>query len=384
MQTQLEELNPWWKNKNHKLDFIKRKKYTKELEKQFDRKDVVILTGLRRVGKTTILKTLISSLLAKKIPAKKIFFISLDMLYFSEFTIQEIVLEYKKINSIPHGEKLYLFLDEITYKKDFNQELKNLYDLGNYKIFASSSSASVLKDNKAFLTGRSKYLEINPLDFEEFLLFNGKEIEKTDKHILSKLFEEYMEFGGMPEYVLTKDPQYLSELVEVIITKDIIAEKNIKNHKAVFDLYRLLCERVGKQISYNKLSKILNIDNETISRYISHFLNTYLFDIIEVKGKLNQKIKSNKKLYCVDIGMRNIITGLRDLGAIYENLVYNKIKQNSPSFIYENGIEIDFCFNSTLIEAKFGQKLKDKQKDLFDKLQYKTKIIANGIDFFLK
>ncbi len=384
MKTRLEELNPWWKNKNYKFDFIKRDKYLKDLEKQFNRKDVVILTGLRRVGKTTILKSLISSLLQKKIEPKKILFVSLDMLYFSEFSIQDIILEYKKIQSIPHGEKLYLFLDEITYKKNFNQELKNLYDLGNYKIFASSSSASVLKDNKAFLTGRSRYFEIYPLDFEEFILFNGKNIKELDNHILNKLFDEYMKFGGMPEYVLTKDSQYLSELVDVIIRKDIIAERNLKNHKAIFDLYRLLCERVGKQISYNKLAKILGLDNETISRYVSYFLDTYLFDIIEVRGKLNKKLKSNKKLYCMDIGMRNIVTGLRDLGAIYENLVYNKIKKNSPSFVYENGIEIDFCFESTLIEAKFGQKLEGKQKDLFDRLEFKKKIIAKDFNFFLK
>ena len=187
----------------------------------------------------------------------------------------------------------------------------------------------------------------------------------------------------MPEYVLTKDPQYISELVEVIISKDIIAQNNLKNHKAVFDLYRLLCERVGKQISYNKLAKILDIDNETVSRYVSYFLNTYLFDIIEVKGKLNEKIKSNKKLYCVDIGMRNVVTGMRDLGAIYENLVYNKIKEKSPSFIYQDGLEIDFCFNSTLIEAKFNQELEGRQKELFDNLNFKNKIVAQGVDFFL-
>ena len=305
------------------------------------------------------------------------------MLYFSDYSIQEIILEYKKNNKIPHGEKVYLFLDEITYKKNFNQELKNLYDLGNYKIFASSSSASVLKDNKAFLTGRSKYIEIHPLDFEEFLLFNNKNLKETNHHILEKLFEEYMETGGMPEYVLTKDPQYLSELAEVIISKDIIARKNLKNNKAIFDLYRLLCERVGKQISYNRLAKILNIDNETVTRYVSYFLDTYLFDIIEIKGKLNEKLKSNKKIYCVDIGLRNVVTGIRDLGAIYENLVFNKIKENNPSFVYKNGIEIDFCFNSTLIEAKFNQELEGKQKELFDNLEFKTKIVAKGVNFFL-
>jgi len=382
MRTRLEELNPWWNNKDYECPFIIRDKYISLLQKQFDKKEVVVLTGLRRVGKTSILKTLISLLLKQGVDKKKILFLSLDLLFFSDYSIQDIVLEYKKIHGISNEEQVFLFLDEVTYKKNFNQELKNLYDLGNYKIFASSSSATILKDNKAFLTGRSRYFEIQPLTFEEFVLFNDKNIHKTDKIVLEKLFLDYMKYGGMPEYVLTKDSLYLSELVELIISKDVIAQKNIKNKQVVFDLFRLLCERIGKQISYNKLAKILGVDNETISKYVSYFLDTFLFDIIEVKGKLNERLR-HKKLYCVDVGIKNIITGFKDLGAIYENLVYNKIKVKKPNFILEKGSEIDFCFENTLIEAKFKLYLEGKQKELFEKLKYKNKIVAKGIDFFI-
>lgn len=383
MKEILEEFNPWWKNGNYEFKFIDRDKYLEKLVKQFKLKDVVVLTGLRRVGKTTIMKALISELLKKGVNSKNIFFVSLDMLSLKDYSIYEIIQEYKKNNLISNSEKIYLFLDEVTYKENFNQELKNLYDLGNSKIFASSSSASVLKDNKAFLTGRAKYIEVEPLDFSEFLKFNNRDIENTEYHILKKLFEEYMEYGGMPEYVLCKDKQYLSELSEMIITKDIIAEKNIKNHRAVFDLYRLLCERVGKQITFNKLSKILNVDNETISRYVSYFIDTYLFEIIEIKGKLNQRIKSSKKLYCVDVGIRNAITGMRDLGAIYENLVYNKIKHQKPNYYMKDGIEIDFITKTDLIEAKYNQEMTEKQKEVFGKVKIKNKVVANGVDFFI-
>lgn len=382
MKEILEELNPWWKNE-YNFKNIVRPKYFKLLIEQLEKKDITILTGIRRVGKTTLLKQLIQYLIEKKINSKNILFLSLDIIYFKSYNIYDIILEYKKINNIKHEEKIYLFLDEITYKENFNQELKNLYDLGNYKIFASSSSAKILKDKKAFLTGRARYIEINPLDFKEYILFKKLDITKIESHILENHFEEYMMYGGMPEFVLTKDASYLSELLELIISKDIISINNIKNKELIYDLFKLLCERIGKQISYNKISKILNVDNETISRYISFFLDTYLFQIVEMKGKLNEKLKAKKKLYCIDVGLKNIVTGFRDKGAIYENLVFHHIKNNKPNFLFKNGIEIDFCFKNILIEAKYGQELTIEQKKLFNDSKYDIKIIANGLSFFL-
>jgi uncharacterized protein len=89
-----------------------------------------------------------------------------------------------------------------------------------------------------------------------------------------------------------------------------------------------------------------------------------------------------QKLYCADVGIKNVTTGFRDLGAIYENLVFLKIKNNKPNYVKEKGIEIDFWYKDYLIEAKYGQVLKDKQKDLFDNLKVKNKIVASGLDFF--
>ncbi|MFT4283016.1 MAG: hypothetical protein ACMXX6_01180 [Candidatus Woesearchaeota archaeon] len=85
----------------------------------------------------------------------------------------------------------------------------------------------------------------------------------------------------------------------------------------------------------------------------------------------------------MDVGLKNVITGFKDKGAIFENLVFNKIKKEKPRFLYLDGIEIDFVFKDTLIEAKYGQELTKKQKQLFDSLKYKNKIIAKDIDFFL-
>lgn len=101
-----------------------------------------------------------------------------------------------------------------------------------------------------------------------------------------------------------------------------------------------------------------------------------------MEGKLNERIRAKKKLYCVDVGLKNIVTGFKDKGAIFENLVYNKIKKHNPRFLNIDGIELDFVYEDTLIEAKYGLELNDKQKELFEKLNYKNKIIAKDLEFF--
>lgn len=378
------EFNPWWEEK-YKLIGIKRDKYLSFLEQNLNNKDVILLTGLRRVGKSTLLKQLIFSLINDhNIDPKKICYLSLDSFSFKDKSISDLVREFRKIHNLKINEKIYLFFDEVAYKDSFKEELKNLYDLGNSKIFATSSSASKLIDKKALLTGRSRTLEVEPLDFQEFLLFKNYNPKKSEKYLLEKYFEEYMEYGGMPEYVLTRDPEYIINLTTDIIYKDIIAKYNLRDNDAIENLFKLLCERVGKPVSYNKLGNVLGISKNSVKSYIDYFKEAYLFYIIEKDSKsLNERITDNKKIYCADVGIKNVVTGFRDLGSIYENLVFLKIKGNNPRFVREDGIEIDFKYKDTLIEAKYNQEIKDKQKELFDSIKIKNKILASGVDFFI-
>jgi len=378
------EFNPWWEEK-YKLIGIKRDKYLSFLEQNLYNKDVILLTGLRRVGKSTLLKQLIFSLINNhNIDPKKICYLSLDSFSFKDKSISDLVREFRKIHNLKINEKIYLFFDEVAYKDSFKEELKNLYDLGNSKIFATSSSASKLIDKKALLTGRSRTLEVEPLDFQEFLLFKNYNPKKSEKYLLEKYFEEYMEYGGMPEYVLTRDPEYIINLTTNIIYKDIIAKYNLRDNDAIENLFKLLCERVGKPVSYNKLGNVLGISKNSVKSYIDYFKEAYLFYIIEKDSKsLNERITDNKKIYCADVGIKNVVTGFRDLGSIYENLVFLKIKGNNPRFVREDGIEIDFKYKDTLIEAKYNQEIKDKQKELFDSIKIKNKILASGVDFFI-
>ena len=381
MEVVLYKSNPWWEE-TYNFNGHRRDKYLKVLESWLTNKDIVFLTGLRRVGKTSLLKNFISTLMQEhSVAPEHIFYISLDLYVLDDHSISEIVDAYRKIHKLPSKQKVYLFLDEVTSKESYQKELKNFYDLENVKIFASSSSASLLKDKNAYLTGRQRILEVMPLDFYEYLMFKEIQIKKADRHLWEGYFEEYMQDGGMPEYVLTSDVTYLQNLIDNIINKDIIAHYHIRNNQIVKDFYKLLMERSGKQLSFNKIATILDISVDSAKRYYHYFEETYLIYSIEKYGKLNEKIKGVKKIYASDVGLRNVTVGYRDKGAMYENLVFLKLKDYAPSYLYVDGIEIDFITKSgILLEAKYNSKLNEKQQKLFDSFKAKEKYLLNGYE----
>jgi predicted AAA+ superfamily ATPase len=380
LEALLYKSNPWWEGE-YRFDGIRRDKYLDTLRGWLGNRDIVFLTGLRRVGKTSILKTLIDILIhEEQIDPKHLFYVSLDLYALDEMSIGEIVTAYRKLHKLPSDQKVYLFFDEVTAKPSYRKELKNFYDLENVKIFASSSSALLLKDSRAYLTGRQRMLEVMPLDFDEYLLFRNVQIKQADGHLRSSYFEEYMQDGGMPEYVLTGDVTYLQNLIDNIITKDIIAHHNLRNNHTIKAYFKLLMERSGKQLSFNKIASILEISVDSAKRYFHYFEETYLIYSIEKCGKLNEQIKGARKIYASDVGVRNVITGYRDKGAIYENLVFLKIKDLRPCYLYVDGVEIDFVTeNNVLIEAKLNATLNAKQQKLFDAFEAKAKYVANGL-----
>jgi len=382
MKELLYQYNPWWeesfKNKNVKP----REKYLVELKKYLDFKQIIILTGLRRVGKTTLMKLIIEELIAKGCDSKHILYVSLDDYLLHKNNIIEIVNEFRKVHKIKIEEKIYLFLDEVTYKEDFHVQLKNIYDSQNTKLFVASSSASMLRDKKASLTGRAITLEIKPLDLEEYLFFNGITIKKRDKQLYKSHFLEYCKVGGLPENALNPNREYLMNLVDDIIQKDITAFHGIKNHQIVRDFFTLLMERSGKQLSINKIGKILGISPDTSKRYLSFFESTYLIHLLPRWGKTNQKLLSAKKIYASDLGIKHMFMGERDLGSYFENYIYLLLRgRKTLYYLYENTIEIDFFTDDKiLIESKFYAELNKKQEKLFNEYPATKKLVIDSVE----
>jgi len=382
MKDAIFQYNPWWEQEFILNDIIPRKKYMDILKFNLKNEQIIFLTGLRRIGKTTLLKLLTQELIKEGIPAKNILYVSLDDYIFKKYTILDIIDEYRKIHKLTIEKKVYLFFDEVIYKEDFHQQLKNIFDRQNTKIFASSSSSIKLKDTKAFLTGRAYIIEVNPLTFEEYLEFKNIEILQRDRKLVEPYFIDFLQSGGIPYNVLKNERDYITGLVDDIIYKDIISAHGIKNPQMIKDYFLLLMERSGKQLSINKIANILKISVDSAKKYLSYFNDTFLIHLLSRHGKTNEKILSPKKIYCSDLGIKYIFTGLRDLGSYFENYIYLKLRHNEIYYLYENGIEIDFYIKNanSLIESKFNSKMNKKQKLLFESFQAKEKFVIDSVE----
>jgi len=388
MEKEFYRYNPWWENTNTLLDnLLDRTESFEFILPNITNKQVVFLTGLRRVGKTSLMKLCIKYLInEKKINPLHVLYVSMDDFLFIGKSIIEIVENFKTIHKIKNEEHIYLFLDEITFVEDYELQLKNLYDKGNSKIFASSSSASLLQKQKGYLTGRSVTFEVLPLSFEMYLQFKNIVINKADGHLKETYFKDYLLTGGIPEYVLTNDVAYISELMDNIIYKDIAAVNGIRQIRQLKDYFLLLMERSGKTMSINKVAKVLGISTETSKRYFDMFCDTFIVSPVTRFGKLNEQLVSPKKIYCCDTGIRTYYTGERDWGALFENYVYLRLKHLNLSYVYENTTELDFIsLNKILIECKFhNETLNEKQQLLFDNFKATEKYIVrtyNDVEF---
>ncbi len=322
MENILYQYNPWWED-DKIVDRIRpRDKYLSRIRQYIERKQIIFLTGLRRVGKTTLMKLVINDMIGNGENPRHLFYVSLDDYVLSKNSIIDIVNEFRTIHRIKMDEKVYLFLDEVTSQEHFHLQLKNMYDSQNVKIIAASSSASLLRDKKASLTGRAVILEIKPLDLNEYLQFNNIELKVRDRQLYKAYFLDYLTVGGLPENVLNPSREYLMNLVDDIIQKDITAFHGLKNHQIVRDYFTLLMEKSGKQLSINKIGKILNISVDTARRYLNYFESTYLIHLLPRWGKTNQKLLSARKVYASDLGIKHLFLGQRDIGSYFENYVY--------------------------------------------------------------
>ena len=381
IETLLHQYNPWWGPGELLEGVLERPKVLNTLYSLMSSPDVIMLTGLRRVGKTTTIKCLIRYLIKQEgIDPAHCLYVSMDDYQLSKMSLDEVLGAYRQLKKLSVKQKIFVFFDEITAVEDFQIQLKNIYDKGGVKCVVSSSSSSVLKDDSAYLTGRKRIIEINPLDFEEYCLFKSIELSKADQGLLSSYFVDYMKVGGMPEYVLRTEREYLVGLIDDILMKDIVGYHGIRNPNIIREYFVLLMERAGKQISLNKIANILKISPDTARRYLDMFEQTYLIQLVSRHGKTNETMLSAKKVYATDIGMRNIVVGFRDKGAIFENIVFNTIKRYKPSYVLTQGQEIDFLVNDTLIEVKYNREIEGKQKAAFEAYEATHKVIINSFD----
>lgn len=381
MEELLYQYNPWWEGAEFVAHVRPRGRYVDRLVDVLSEKRAVLLSGLRRVGKSTIMRLVADALITQGTLPQAILYVSLDDYVLRPNSILDVVTTFRQIHKLSVDDPVVLLLDEVTAKDDFHQQLKTLIDRELVAIIAAASSRSLLKDQQALLTGRSTTVEVQPLAFEEYLRFRGIEIPRRDYHLLDTYFRDYVRTGGLPEHVLSPSRDYLMNLVDDIIQKDITAFHGLRDHQVVRDYFSLLMERSGKQVSINKLGNILGLSPDTSRRYLGYFQDTYLVHLVPRWGTTNERILSPKKVYACDLGIKHLFIGDRDWGSYFENYVYLQLRRYQEVYYVRSGEqELDFLTSDkTLIEAKYNAELEGKQKDAFDGFPAKRKHVLKSV-----
>jgi len=371
--------------------YFQRKIYDLLIE-QLSFREMVVLTGMRRTGKTTLLRMVFN-----KIESRNKIFLDIDNI------IDQKLFDEDDFNNIwknlkPHGihpeEKVYIFIDEIQSKPEITKIVKYLYDHYNVKIFLSCSSSIYLKNLfPESLSGRKVIFELFPLDFEEFLTFKEKpnpfsksfiEKEKGRNYFVFEKYkndyEEFLSFGGFPQVVLENDENHkiriLKDIFNSYFEKDVHSLADFRQVNTLRDLILLLFQRIGSKLDISKLASALNVSRPTIYSYLSFLEQTYFISLITPYSKsVDREISGTRKIYSCDTGFVNLFAKV-DEGNLLENAVFNCIRHYGKVNYYQKrtGVEIDFLLpdRSTTFEVKSRADQRDinRLKGLSDKLGY--------------
>ena len=331
---------------------ISRDDYIEKIISWKDKKMIKVLTGMRRVGKSTLLLLYKDYLLKNGVDKKNIIYINLEDLKYDYIKDYNNLYD-EIINKLDSKKKNYVMIDEIQSVDKFEKAIDSLYLKDNVDIYLTGSNAKFLSSEIAtVLSGR--YIEINvlPLSFKEYI----SDENVKDKN-LNELFNNYLLFGGMP-FIKSLDNdkdeinKYLESVYNTVYTKDILKRVEIRNNETLEKISKFMFDNISNITSVNKIANALksngvNISNPTVDSYIDTLNSAYLFYKInryDVKGK--NILTSQYKYYTVDIGLRNYIVGMnnRDLGRILENVVYLElIRRGYKVYIGKiDNVEIDF------------------------------------------
>ena len=365
-RAKLEEFNHWWISGKVDAELalpFKRDIYL-EIERHLDKRFILALVGLRRVGKTTAMYQLIQKLINSKIDKINILFFSFDEV---SVRLGDVLETYKEIhNKDFREEKVYIFLDEIQKCFGWENELKKYYDLyPKLKIIISGSeSLFIRKKTKETLAGRIFEFTLTPFTFREYLRFNKlEESEFKYETRIKPLFIKFAEKGGFPETFSFKTDRELKEyiralVVDKIVYKDIPRMFKLGDAEFLSVLLELISTNPGMYIDYQSIGKQFDKDRRVIKDYINYLKESFLITLLSNyrKGSITT-LRKRKRAYPTDNALIYLYKSRIEedfFGRMIETLVVNKLKASS---FWKNGGEIDIIHNNIPIEVKYQEKI---------------------------
>lgn len=359
---------------------MKKRLIFNSIMKYSNHKNAIVITGMRQVGKTTLMRQIF-----EKVEGPKLWFDfdnPLDTILFEDIDYNSI---YK--NLVKHSEggnkRITVFIDEIQNFPDITKIIKYHIDHYNVKYFITGSSNYYLKNLfPESLSGRKFLFILNPLSFQEFLYFKGA-IEKPEEFVTDiaslvnsysqidykkydSFYTDYLEYGGFPEVVLTKDIQTKIMILKNILTsffeKDIKIVADIKDVRELRDLILLLVPRVGSILDITKIASELGVNRTKIYDYLEFLQGLFFIKLIPKYSKsIDRSVAGGKKIYFSDTGILNHL-GKLSTGQLFENSIANQLNSYGELSFYNmrGKSEIDFILNK---EFAFEVKLKGTTQD---------------------
>ena len=334
------------------MKLIKRESYLATLSSMKDQNLIKVLTGIRRCGKSTILKMFKDRLLEDGVDETQIISLSFEDPNLSTKSYQDI---YNLIiDQLSPDCMNYIFLDEVQLIKEFERLLLGLQAKQNVDLYVTGSNAYLMSSEMAtLLSGRSFEIKVYPFSFKEYV--EAIDAESEEKHSLEEHFQNYLLYGGMPQAIATylSDPklvdQYISGVYETVIGRDIMDRGKVEN-RAVLDR---IAKYIFENISTQNIMNTLNSDGvqksfHTISNNITALRDSFLIyeaNRLHIKGR--EILKTQQKYYVVDTGLRSALLGREanvDTGHLLENVIYFELlRRNKNVWIGKNkNSEIDF------------------------------------------
>ncbi|NOY38659.1 MAG: ATP-binding protein [Chlorobi bacterium] len=351
--------------------------------KQLEHKNALVITGMRQVGKTTLMKQIFSEIDELKI------------WYDLENPLDQLVFEEKDFNVIYNrlireangekGKRLFVFIDEIQNYPEITRIMKYLIDYYGVKFLVTGSSNFYLRNLfPESLSGRKFLYILLPMDFREILYFQNKisleyvsqprQLNKIKNNQIDheKRIEDYrsfLEFGGFPEVVTTEDNETKKLILKNIFTsffeKDLQLLSDIRNVRELRDLILLLVPRTGNILDISKIAAELGVQRTKIYNYMEFLTGIFLIALIpRFSQSIDRSVAGGRKVYFADTGLLNLIGKVNE-GQLFENAVANQLKHYGELQYYNkrNTAEIDFILNKeTAVEVKLNGTVRDLEK----------------------
>src|SRR3989338_1240510 len=309
-----------------------RRKLYYELQKYLDNKEALVITGMRQVGKTTLLKQIYD-----EIESGNKLFLDLENVLnqeiFEEVNYDVVDTRLRQLCKSGRNDRLFVFIDEIQNIKKLPSIIKYLGDHFNYKFFLTGSVSFYLRHLfSESLAGRKFLFQLSPLSFSEFMDLKKvkfalpKLYEETDKYTYEKIqpyYSEYVEFGAFPGVVLADGygvkESKLNEIFSSYFQKEVVQFADFRKNTAVRDLMLLLLNRSSAKIETAKLCSELGVSRITLNEYIAFLEGSFFIKLIRPYSRnLDTEIRETPKIYSIDSGLANII-GKASRGRVFEN-----------------------------------------------------------------